>query len=104
MVTAAYQLSEDERIAAQKNIAFGESARLMSSTDYWKYLIGELDEKVEKALDDLAAYIDDEPHPDREEIITYCLKWHALRACRRLLLENVNAATNWLDAVQGGQA
>lgn len=61
----------------------------MAGTDCWKLLISEMEEYENRALERLGAYLADEVHPDREEVMTMCLKWHALRVHRNFLVGNV---------------
>lgn len=69
-----------------------ESATTMASTDYWKLLVKVLVNDEMNCLISLDNYLWEQAHPDREEVMTLCLKWHAIRRQRRLLLDNVREA------------
>lgn len=69
-----------------------ESAKTMAATDYWKLLKKVLLNDEFNSLVVLENYITSQEHPDREEIVSLCLKWYAQRRQRRLLLDNVEEA------------
>jgi hypothetical protein len=67
----------------------------MATTAFWKALTGAMKVHEANALAELDKYLDEEPHPDREEVMTLCLKWHARRAYRRLIVDNVEQALKY---------
>ena len=71
------------------------SAEAMAGTDFWKRLVKAMAAHEANALVQLEQYLEKEEHPDREEVMTLCLKWDARRSFRRLLLANVEEAKSY---------
>ena len=72
-----------------------DSAERMASTEFWKQLMRILADDEANALIALERYLENEEHPDREEVMTLCLRWHARRVHRLLLLKNVQEARDY---------
>lgn len=78
----------EEQVALRK----AESVETMASTDAWKDLMGKLAGDEATWLIKLYDYLSNEQHPDREEVITLCLKWHSIRQIRTRMLDEVEQA------------
>lgn len=70
----------------QINMQLAESAKMVADSLIWKEVRSAIVNSEANCLIRLHNYLIDAEHPDREEVITLCLKWHAYRAIRRLLL------------------
>jgi hypothetical protein len=82
-------------IAEQARMQVAQSAETMATTVFWKMLMKALAVDEANVLAELDKYLATESHPDREEVMTLCLKWHARRAHRRLLEDNVSQARDF---------
>lgn len=80
-----------------------ESAETMASTDFWQELMGKLAGDEANCLLQLDDYLINELHPDREEVITLCLKWHAVRRHRLRMLDEVERARQMKTAFEESQ-
>lgn len=88
MVVVAQPQDSEEQVALRK----AESAETMASTDAWKELMGQLAGDEASCLLRLYDYLIHEQHPDREEVITLCLDWKAVRQQRTRMEEKVEQA------------
>jgi hypothetical protein len=84
----------------QAQLFEAQSAETMAGTAYWKTLMGELAEEEAGALRSLADYLKHEPHPDREEVMTLCLKWFAAHDMRLSILRKVANVISFKSALK----
>jgi hypothetical protein len=84
----------------QARVFEAQSAETMAGTAYWKTLMRELAEEEARALRSLADYLKHEPHPDREEVMTLCLKWFAAHDLRLNILRKVTNVISFKSALK----
>jgi hypothetical protein len=84
----------------QAQLFEAQSAETMAGTAYWKSLMRELAEEEAKSLRNLADYLKHEPHPDREEVMTLCLKWFASHDMRINILRKVANVISFKSALK----
>jgi len=84
-------LSPDEK----KRYELAQSIETMAGTDAWGRLLVAMTNLEAESVAKLEAYLDTEAHPDREEVMTMVLQWHARRAYRKMLLQNVEDAKDY---------
>ena len=85
------ELTKQEKDAFEMS----QSILRMSSEAAWKEMTAALLAGEADQLTKLEMYLDSDPHPDREEVMSMCLRWYGVRMTRRILLRNVQEAKDF---------